>query len=274
MPVISPKCPNCGAPFSSDDGYCKYCQAMVSFTPDMQEVRLIGFPCPKCKAPNDKGVRFCVKCGAPLQIKCSSCRHDVSIDAAICPHCRASRVVKSLIAEADEKKRKIDSEMQNSLNSVEQQFVGHEQFKKVAARLVAEAKQIRAEATDLTPQKTKFSGYAIIMFVLCVIGPIGSLVFHAPCIIAFVLLVVFMILGFLFKHMSGDIEKEFVGMQRKATEMESPEGWKKYANPQESAFIQELFKWREEQRKSLDDQKKAKYCEIETWLEESTDDLK
>lgn len=287
MPTISIKCPNCGAPLQGKEDSCRYCQAMVLFTPDFQEVRLVGFPCPKCKAPNDKGVRFCSKCGGPLQIKCSSCRHDMPYDAAICPHCRASRVVKSLIAEADERKRQADVEAQAANDAINQQVTGHEHFRKIAQRLQSEATELKSQASKLPAEKSKYSMIAILSFIGAFVGPVVLFVlmtavaakttkivpFGSMCCFPFVLFLALICVGAFFQVRSSRITKEIGNLQQRASEMESSEGWKKYATPEESTYVQQLFKWRTDQQGTIEQNRLARYQEIEAWLDESTDAL-
>ena len=292
MSIISIKCPNCGAPIQGKEESCRYCQAMVVFTPDYKEIRLVGFPCPKCKTPNDKGIRFCSKCGAPLQIKCSSCRHDMPNDAAICPHCRASRVVKSLIADADERKRQVDQETAAALAEVDQAVQQNEIFKKVAGRLKADAATLMSEATAILAKKSKTQLFAILLFIGVLVAPLlccllssflmallqpkgqaaSGTAFGVMCL-PWVLVIVFLVAGIIFQIKVRSISKKAVALQQKAEEMTVPNAWKKFANASENQSIQAVLVWGQEQKNAHLQKQKSRHAEIDKWLEESTDML-
>ena len=292
MPTISVKCPNCGAPLQAKEDSCRYCQAMVLFTPDLQEVRLVGFPCPKCKAPNDKGIRFCSKCGGPLQIKCSSCRHDMPYDAAICPHCRASRVVKSLIAEADERRHQLDQETQQALADVDQQVQQHECFKKVACRLQADAETLKLEAAQVLATKSKsqllailsFVGTLLVPLIFCVVtGSLSAIMEskgHAipgsgpvACCFPIFLFIAFLVAAIMFQVKVSGIAKKGAALQQKAGEMVAPEAWKTFSNGTERQAIQAVLDWGQEQKNVVLAKQQAHHADIDKWLEDSTDAL-
>src|SRR5262245_59787931 len=46
-----------------------------------------GMQCPRCRAPNREGLRFCEDCGARLAATCPSCGAEVSAGKRFCGSC-------------------------------------------------------------------------------------------------------------------------------------------------------------------------------------------
>ena len=71
-PIVTLRCPNCGAPAAPEAARCEYCRS-----------RLATVSCPKCLGVLFAGSRFCPHCGAarsriegtaPASSKCPACR--------------------------------------------------------------------------------------------------------------------------------------------------------------------------------------------------------
>ncbi|MBI3989433.1 MAG: zinc ribbon domain-containing protein, partial [candidate division NC10 bacterium] len=43
--------------------------------------------CPRCHAKNQRGARFCLKCGANFQVACPTCGHRLPSEAVFCDQC-------------------------------------------------------------------------------------------------------------------------------------------------------------------------------------------
>ena len=295
MAVQSPKCPNCGSPVLAGETSCKYCQASIVFSPDLQEVRLVGFSCPKCGNTNDKGVSFCARCGTQLIIKCSSCRHDMPLDASICPNCRASRAAKTLIGEADSKRKVVTDRAEAETAEIQRQVDEHPEFKIVAERLAGTATQLEAEATGLSSTRSRYILFSVLSLVLgFVVGMLLSLVINLMlggiayvassgksgdiggmgcCVMVFFFLASMVVVGYwAFKAIS--VHSKMQSLLREAVERRGALAWRKYATDDENRVIQSVFKWGEDQTAAIASRKDADLAEIDKWLEDSLNSLK
>ena len=52
--------------------------------------------CPRCEAEAPEGAKFCIECGAPLQLRCPQCGADVLPRAKFCGECGAPLTVQHL----------------------------------------------------------------------------------------------------------------------------------------------------------------------------------
>jgi hypothetical protein len=185
-------------------------------------------------------------------------------------------------------KRQADSEAQAAIETINEQITGHQHFKKIAQRLQSEAGQLKTEASKLPERKSKFSLFAIFSFVGAFVLPLAffllmtlvtallklkSTPFTAICCLPFFFFLVLIAVGAFFQVSASRLAKKIKDLQDKASEMESSEGWKKYANAEEKRFIDELFRWRTGQLNQIEQKRAARHQEIDKWLEESTEAL-
>jgi Zn-finger nucleic acid-binding protein len=73
-PIVTLRCPNCGAPAAPESAHCEYCRS-----------RLATVSCPKCLGVLFAGSRFCPHCGVAR-----SRVEGTAPTSSLCPACRAA----------------------------------------------------------------------------------------------------------------------------------------------------------------------------------------
>ena len=81
------ECPHCCKQIGSDYNFCPFCGKDTNLATN-QKV------CPKCRASNNNGLKFCGQCGTSLIKTCPKCSEAVDDKQKFCPHCGNSLVKK------------------------------------------------------------------------------------------------------------------------------------------------------------------------------------
>lgn len=284
MKVHSLKCPSCGAAMQSDSTTCPYCGVRVELVPELQQMRLLGFPCPRCGTLADKTARFCSECGETLLIKCPDCRKDIPLSAHVCPNCGRNRAAVSIIAEADEKRKRIESQTVARLEQLREDVASHEVFQQVKARLAGEAERLLAEAEQLRQVASSLSARSAAILVVALAAPLvfcglAHLVIAAigrgdawslsllGGIPVFLTLAVASAVQF---ARSLEARREAAKMAERAADMRSPDAWRKYVTPGESDAIKAILEWAKQQEAGILQERDSLLAEVDKWLVEST----
>lgn len=288
MYTISPKCPNCGAALPSGSTDCQYCGARIELAPTLQQMRLLGFPCPNCGTLADKGSRFCSNCGQTLLIKCPGCRTDIPLSAHVCPKCGLNRAAVALIREAEEKRKSIDSQTTTRLEQVQQQIAQHESLRRVKDRLSLEAERLEVDAAQLGQTASNLSGRAaailgaafVIPLAFCVLVHLATAAlgkgnaWGISCLGGIPAFLVVAAVSARHYVKSQNARRKADTLRNKASDMRTPDAWRKYATPDETKAIETVFEWGKQEESRILQESEAERAKVDRWLEESFNALK
>jgi len=59
----------------------------TSFYSNYDNLEINEMKCPKCSFENREGAKFCLKCGNPMELRCSSCGKALPAEAVFCDEC-------------------------------------------------------------------------------------------------------------------------------------------------------------------------------------------
>jgi hypothetical protein len=225
-------------------------------------------------------------------VKCSSCRHDMPLGASICPHCRASRVVKALIADAEEEKERVEAEAREELARIQEQVDGHVRFKAVGDRLAAEAARMRGQADGMKQAHSRTMMIAAASILGAILAPIATFVLFAVlanfireesvkgvvaglgCICPGGLFLLLLVFGVVYAFKAHGMTRNMRNLRETAAARELPGAWKSFASAEEEQAIQAVFRWADGQRAAADERRKERIAQIEAGLEETVNALK
>ncbi len=286
--TISLKCPNCGAAMQGDVAVCSYCGAHLQVVPELQQMKLLGFACPRCGTLADKTARYCPNCGEILLIKCPDCRHDIPLSAHVCPNCGLNRVARSLRREADEKRKAIESQAVDRLADLREQVARNETFQRVRDRLSRDAEHLQAEARRLDETASVQSARAVAILVAAFAAPLAFCALVQIIVAAMgkgnawavsclggipVFLIMAGVSAVQFAK-SREARRKAAEMKDKAADMQLPDAWRNYATAEESRAIQAVLEWSRQQEVGILEERDAALAEVNKWLAESVRGLK
>lgn len=246
-------------------------------------MKLLGFPCPRCGTLSDKTARFCSNCGETLLIKCPECRRDIPLSAHVCPNCGLNRVARSLIHEAEEKRKAIESLTADRLEKLREQVAHDEIFQKVSDRLSREAERLQSEAEQLGQESSRLSARAAVIlavafaapFVFCVLIQLVVAAtgegdpWAVSCLSGVPVFLVMTGVSALQFAKSRVARQGAAEMKDKAADMRLPDAWRKYATPEEATAIQAVLEWGKEQEARILQERDSDLALVDKWFKES-----
>lgn len=99
-PALQPRpltCPHCGGgalardPEHPHEYVCAHCQTRSRLLPSRGQLLILGWVCAACEHDNERGNRFCTRCGTPLTKTCPNCGATMRAEDQFCNACGKSR---------------------------------------------------------------------------------------------------------------------------------------------------------------------------------------
>lgn len=94
LPLV---CPRCGSGDLTRDAahpheyVCAHCRTRSRLLPSQGRLLLLGWICDTCGHDNERGNRFCTRCGTALTKTCPNCGATMRVDDQFCNACGKSR---------------------------------------------------------------------------------------------------------------------------------------------------------------------------------------
>src|SRR4051812_11839976 len=94
LPLV---CPHCGSGELVRDAehpheyVCAHCQTRSRQLPSQGRLLLLGWVCAECGHDNERGNRFCTRCGTALTKTCPNCSATMRVEDQFCNACGKSR---------------------------------------------------------------------------------------------------------------------------------------------------------------------------------------